>query len=200
MISRRSSSASGSRGAGRLLMWSAAAAVTCATVGLSGVVAASATTATAKAAPTGQVATGQMGGGGRSYTPYPRLDSTNVITAFGVGAAGITPTASETFTGSARRGHVWVHDGTNWVDLTTAFPAGYYYDISVAPAPSAAFAAVGGVLTGATTTGTPAGLLRVTVRRADGAILRTDCSVSSTTGASTLPLTRSDCSTNATQL
>lgn len=171
-------------------MWSAAAAVTCATVGLSGSIAASATTT--KPAHATQTVTSPAGEKDKRYIPYPRLDTTSIITGFTVGGAAITPTTSATFTGSARRGHVWVHDGTRWVDVTSRFPTGYYYDISLAPAPSTAFSAVGGVLTGATTTGIPAGIVRVTVREADGRILRSDCTVSTTTGV-VQPLAVANC-------
>ncbi|KAB8183803.1 hypothetical protein [Microbispora catharanthi] len=188
-----SSPASGSRGTGRLLMWSAAVAVTCATVGLSGSVAASATPA--KAAPATQAATSPQGGGEKDNKsiPYPRLDSANIVTAFTIGATSVTPTESRTFTGSARRGRVFVHDGTDWADLTSVFSPGYLYDVTLAPAPSTAFALTGGVLTRLGTSGIPVGLVRVTVRKADGSLFYSDCSVSNTSGASTLPLVASRC-------
>ncbi|WP_204286603.1 hypothetical protein [Microbispora amethystogenes] len=197
MISRRSSSASGSRGAGRLLTWSAAVAVTCATVGLSGSIAASATST--KTTPVTQEATSPQGGE-KSFIPLPRLDSANIITTFSVLPAvgtttSVTPLTSQTFTGSARRGHVFVNDGTAWADLTSVFSPGFLYDVTLSPAPSSALSGTGGVLTSLTTSGIPVGRLRVTVRKADGSIFASDCSVSTTSGASTLPLTAADCTT-----
>ncbi|OPG12037.1 hypothetical protein [Microbispora sp. GKU 823] len=173
-------------------MWSAAAAVTCAAVGLSGSIAANATTT--KAAPAAQAATNPVGDKNK-FIPYPRLDSANIVTAFTVAATGVTPTTSTTFTGSARRGRVFVNDGTGWADLTTVF-GGYLYDITLAPSPSTALSVVpgGGALTSLSSSGIPVGRVRVTVRRADGAILFSDCSVSTTSGTSALPLTSSRCS------
>ncbi|MEU6410740.1 hypothetical protein [Microbispora sp. NPDC046933] len=199
MITRRSGSASGSRGTGRLLMWSAAVAVTCATVGLSGSVAASATSA--KSAPAAHAATSPQGGGEKDKTPipYPRLDSTNIVTTFTVGGGGppgtsaVVPTSSTTFTGSARRGHVFVNDGTGWADLTSVFSPGYLYDVTLAPAPTNGISFTNNVLTRLDTSGIPVGLLRVTVRKADGSLFYSDCSVSTTSGASTLPLTAGHC-------
>ncbi|GIH60959.1 hypothetical protein Msi02_17760 [Microbispora siamensis] len=175
-------------------MWSAAAAVTCAAVGLSGSIAANATTT--KAAPAAQAATNPVGDKDKDkFIPYPRLDSANIVTAFTVAAAGVTPTASTTFTGSARRGRVFVNDGTGWADLTPVF-GGYLYDITLAASPSTALSVVpgGGALTSLTSSGIPVGRVRVTVRRADGAILFSDCNVSTTSGTSALPLTSSRCS------
>ncbi|MGI5160413.1 hypothetical protein [Microbispora sp. CA-102843] len=191
MVSHKSGSASGSRGAGRLLMWSAAAAVTCATVGLSGSIAANATPA--KTTPATQAATNPAGEKDKKPIPYPRLDSANVITTFTIGASSVAPTSSTTFTGSARRGRVFVQDGTDWADLTSVFSPGYLYDVTLAPSPNTAFSLTGGVLTRLGTSGIPVGLLRVTVRKADGSLYYSDCSVSNTSGASTLPLVASHC-------
>lgn len=178
MISRRSSSASGSRGAGRLLARAAAVAVTCASLALSGSMAAEAAAGTAKK-PRGGEPTNQQ-------VVLPRLDSTNIITGFTLtllGVLGVTvPTASTVFTGSARRGHVFVNDGTAWRDVTSVFPEGYYYDITLAPSPAEPINLVGGVLPTTITlpfTGISAGRVRVTVRRADGNIYFSDCTVSS---------------------
>ncbi len=163
-------------------MWSAAAAVTCATVGLSGAVAASA--APAKASPATQAVTSPAGDKDKDKEkiPYPRLDTTNIITSFTTtGATPTVPTNSRTYTGSARRGHVWINDTTGWRDITSVFPAGFYYDISLAAAPSTPRGAEAAPLVlGAT--GIPAGLLRVTVRRADGVIYRSDCTVTDVSG------------------
>ncbi len=180
-------------------MWSAAAAVTCATVGLSGAVAASATPA--KTAPVAHAATNPQGGGEKDKNPipYPRLDSANIVTAFTVGSSSVAPTSSTTFTGSARRGRVFVNDGTDWSDLTSVFAPGYLYDVTLAPSPSVGFSAPGGVLARLATSGIPVGLLRVTVRKADGSLYYSDCTVSTTSGTSTLPLTASRC-TAATRL
>ncbi len=167
-------------------MWSAAAAVTCATVGLSGAVAASA--APVKNTPATQAAN-PAGEKDKKVVVYPRLDSTNIVTDFtavpvaGTTPAFVLPTGSTTYTGSARRGHVWVHDTTGWRDITSQFPAGYYYDISLAAGPSTAFTGtLPTTIVSPSATGAPAGLLRVTVRRADGAVYRTDCTVSDVTG------------------
>ncbi len=181
-------------------MWSAAAVVTCATVGLSGSIAASATTT--KTAPATQPTTNPQGGEKKTI-PYPRLDSANVVTTFSVPAStgtAVTPLTSNTFTGSARRGRVFVNDGTGWADLSSVFSPGYLYDITLAPSPSTGFTPNGTTtLSNLAASGIPAGRLRVTVRKADGGIYYSDCSVASTSGASTLPLTAVDC-TKATRL
>ncbi|KAB8183805.1 hypothetical protein [Microbispora catharanthi] len=80
---------------------------------------------------------------------------------------------------------MFVNDGATWTDLSQVFGIGYFYDIALAPSPSTAVPAGA---TGITfpATGAPAGQVRVTVRRADGAILRTDCRVSSLSGAGTI--------------
>lgn len=174
-------------------------AVTCATVGLSGSIAASATST--KTTPVAHGATSPQGGE-KSFIPLPRLDSANIITTFNVlPAAGATtsvvPLTSQTFTGSARRGHVFVNDGTSWADLTSVFSPGFLYDVTLAPSPSTTLLGTGGVLSSLTASGTPVGRLRVTVRKADGSIFVSDCSVANTSGASTLPLTASDCTTPA---
>ncbi|GGO15235.1 hypothetical protein GCM10010116_30570 [Microbispora rosea subsp. aerata] len=146
----------------------------------------------------------------RQQTVLPRLDSTNVITGFtalavGTAAVGdLLPITSTTYTASARRGHVFVNDGIAWRDLTSVFPTGYYYDITVAPAPSAGIPAggIGAITLG--NTGTPAGQLRVTVRRADGAIFATTCNVSTIpagfpgTPATVIPLSATNCTQPAT--
>ncbi|MEU6410739.1 hypothetical protein [Microbispora sp. NPDC046933] len=162
-------------------------------MGLSGSVAASATSA--KSAPAAHAATSPQGGGEKDKTPipYPRLDSANVVTAFTIGGSSVAPTDSTTFTGSARRGRVFVNDGTGWADLTSVFSPGYLYDVTLAPAPSTKFALTNNVLTRLDTSGIPVGLLRVTVRKADGSLFYSDCRVSDTSGASTLPLTASRC-------
>ncbi|MEV4295492.1 hypothetical protein [Microbispora rosea] len=171
--------------------------MTCASVALSGAVAASA--ATTNTTPATQATAPQGGGETQKFIPFPRLDSTEIVTdfTFGTGDTTITPTASRTFTGSARRGHVFVHDGNSWTDLTPVFGnTGFYYDIALAPTTSSAVPAnaVGVSLPG---TGAPAGRVRVTVRRADGAILRSDCTVSSLSGGGTLgtflPLSTANC-------
>ncbi|TQS28760.1 hypothetical protein [Microbispora sp. KK1-11] len=181
-------------------MWSAAAVVTCATVGLAGSIAASATTT--KTAPATQPTTSPKSGE-KNPIPYPRLDSANIITRFAVPAftaTAVNPLTSSTFTGSARRGRVFVNDGTGWADLTSVFSPGYLYDITLAPSPSTGFTPNGTtVLSTLAASGIPAGRLRVTVRKADGGIYYSDCSVASTSGASTLPLTAADC-TRATRL
>ncbi|MEN3536204.1 hypothetical protein AAH991_13895 [Microbispora sp. ZYX-F-249] len=155
-------------------MWSAAAAVTCATVGLSGAVAASA--APAKNTPATQAATSPAGGG--RTVVYPRLDTANIVTNFAGGAAPVAVQQTDVLTGSARRGIPWVHSpvntaGTRWVNLSSVFP-GFVYDISLAPAPSSAATAANPL----TTIGVPGGLVRVTVRKADGRIFFADCRVS----------------------
>ncbi|MEV5740831.1 hypothetical protein AB0L30_12350 [Microbispora rosea] len=171
--------------------------MTCASVALSGAVAASA--ATTNTTPATQATAPQGGGETQKFIPFPRLDATHIVTdfTFTAGATTIAPTASRTFTGSARRGHVFVHDGNAWTDLTPVFGnTGYYYDIVLAPTTSTAVPAGA---TGVTlpATGAPAGRVRVTVRRADGAILRSDCTVSSLSGGGTLgaflPLTTANC-------
>lgn len=161
-------------------MWSAAAAVTCATVGLSGSIAANATTT--KTTPAAHAMTAPQGGG-ETRIPAPRLDSTNIVTDFGFadGATTVTPTATRTFTGSARRGHVFVNDGSAWTDVTSLFGSGFFYDITLAPSPSTAVTAATGATLALPATGAAAGRVRVTVRRADGAILRSDCTVSTIT-------------------
>ncbi|MEU6429110.1 hypothetical protein ABZ860_24705 [Microbispora sp. NPDC046973] len=175
-------------------------AVTCATVSLSGSFAASA--APAKTAPAAPSATNPQGGEKKTI-PYPRLDSANIITTFTVPATtgtAVTPLTSNTFTGSARRGRVFVNDGTGWADITSVFSPGYLYDITLAPSPSTGFTPNGTTaLSNLGASGIPAGRLRVTVRKADGGIYYSDCSVASTSGASTLPLTATDC-TRATRL
>ncbi|GIH33640.1 hypothetical protein Mam01_38040 [Microbispora amethystogenes] len=90
---------------------------------------------------------------------------------------------------------MFVNDGTAWADLTSVFSPGFLYDVTLSPAPSSALSGTGGVLTSLTTSGIPVGRLRVTVRKADGSIFASDCSVSTTSGASTLPLTAADCTT-----
>ncbi|MFG1824409.1 hypothetical protein ACGFIJ_18160 [Microbispora bryophytorum] len=180
-----------------MLMWSAAAAVTCAAVGLSGSIAANATTT--KIAPAAHAATTPQGGGEKQkFIPFPRLDATNIVTnfTFAAGATTIAPTATRTFTGSARRGNVFVNDGNSWVNVTPVFGTGYYYDIALAASPSTAVPA-GATGIAFPATGAGAGQVRVTVRRADGAILRSDCTVSSLSGAGTIgafqPLTTANC-------
>ncbi|MFI7626734.1 hypothetical protein [Microbispora rosea] len=172
--------------------------MTCASVALSGAVAASA--ATTNTTPATQATAPQGGGDAQKFIPFPRLAATNIVTnfTFAAGATTITPTATRAFTGSARRGHVFVNDGNAWTDLTPVFGnSGFYYDIALAPTTSTA---VPGGATGVTLpgTGAPAGQVRVTVRRADGAILRSDCTVSSLSGGGTLgtflPLTTANCS------
>ncbi|XVQ88023.1 hypothetical protein ACQP2K_11540 [Microbispora siamensis] len=163
-------------------------------MGLSGAVAANATPA--KTTPAAQAATNPQGGGEKDKKPipYPRLDSANVITRFTIGTSSVAPTNSTTFTGSARRGRVFVNDGTDWSDLTSVFSPGYLYDVTLAPAPSTSFSGTpGGGLTSLTTSGIPVGLLRVTVRKADGSLFYSDCRVSDTNGTSALPLVASHC-------
>ncbi|MEV4458060.1 hypothetical protein [Microbispora sp. NPDC049633] len=165
------------------------AAVTCATVGLSGAVAASA--APAKNTPATQAATNPAGDKGKDKKiPYPRLDATNILTGFtartivatgGPNVSALIPLSSTHYTGSARRGHVWVNDGTSWTDLTTRFGTGFFYDIALAPSPSTALPDPLPATLVLPATGAAAGRLRVTVRRADGAILFSDCTVSSIT-------------------
>ncbi|GAB3144711.1 hypothetical protein GCM10027161_35980 [Microbispora hainanensis] len=198
-------------------MWSAAAAVTCATLGLSGAVAANATTT--KTAPATQAAS-PTGEKPKANLPYPRLDATNVVTGFTGELAetrttgvidtpvpDLFPNRSNHYTGSARRGNAWVFDSNNnrWVNLTPVFGNAFLYDIALAPSPSRPL-----VLTSATAlapitlpnTGDPAGLLRVSVRRADGRILFTDCTVSVVNPAiaggrsfNEIPLSATNCST-----
>ncbi|XVQ88024.1 hypothetical protein ACQP2K_11545 [Microbispora siamensis] len=175
------------------MLRSAAVAVSCAAVALSGAVAANATPA--KTTPAAQAATNPQGGGEKDKKPipYPRLDSANVITRFTIDGS-VAPTNSTTFTGSARRGHVFVNDGIGWTDLTSVFSPGYLYDVTLAPAPSTFFSRIpGGGLTRLNTSGIPVGLLRVTVRKADGSLFYSDCSVSDTNGNPTLPLTANHC-------
>lgn len=171
-------------------------------MGLSGAVAASA--APTKTTPATQTATPQGGGEKQKFIPFPRLDATNIITdfTFAAGATTIAPTASRTFTGSARRGHVFVNDGNAWTDVTGVFGAtGFFYDIALAPSTSTPVpaGATGVTLPG---TGAPAGQVRVTVRRADGAILRSDCTVSTLSGGGTvgtfLPLSTANCTAATT--
>ncbi len=175
------------------MLRSAAVAVSCAAVALSGAVAASATPA--KTTPAAHAAGNPQGGGEKDKKPipYPRLDSANVVTAFAVGSSSVAPTSSTTFTGSARRGHVFVNDGIRWTDLTSVFAPGYLYDVTLAPSPSVGFSAPGGVLARLATSGIPVGLLRVTVRKADGSLFYSDCTVSTTSGTSALPLTANRC-------
>ncbi|MEU7692309.1 hypothetical protein OHB01_20120 [Microbispora hainanensis] len=176
--------------------------MTCASVGLSGAVAASA--ASTKTTPATQAATPQGGGEQQKFIPFPRLDATDIVTdfTFTAGATTITPTITRTFTGSARRGHVFVNDGNAWTDLTPVFGnTGFFYDIALAPSTTTAVpaGATGVTLPG---TGASAGRVRVTVRRADGAILRSDCTVSSLSGGGTLgtflPLSTANCTAPTT--
>ncbi|MGW5264310.1 hypothetical protein ACWEQG_25335 [Microbispora sp. NPDC004025] len=100
----------------------------------------------------------------------------------------LVPQASNHYTGSARRGVPWVFDANNnrWVNLSGVFGTGFFYDIALAPAPSRPLAQVPtnpNILQAISlpNTGDPAGLLRVSARRADGSIFRSDCRVSDPT-------------------
>ncbi|MBE3013370.1 hypothetical protein IL992_29940 [Microbispora sp. NEAU-D428] len=195
------------------MLRSAAVAVTCAAVALSGAVTASA--ASANSTPATQTATNPAGQKDKKI-PYPRLDAANIVTAFNsrteftapnfdTVVGELLPTRSNEYTGSARRGLPWVYDTNNnrWVNLSSVFGRGYVYDIALTAPPSAPLA-----LTGGNTlqpirlpnTGDPAGLLRVVVRKADGSIYRSDCTVSRATDATSLaygeiPLSTVNCTT-----
>ncbi|MGI5160412.1 hypothetical protein [Microbispora sp. CA-102843] len=173
-------------------------AVTCASVALSGAVAASA--ASAKSTPATQAATNPAGQKDQKI-PYPRLDATNIVTAFNsrteftapdfnTVVGELLPTRSNEYTGSARRGIPWVYDANNnrWVNLSSVFGKGFVYDIALTAPPSAPLALTGSSLQPILlpNTGDPAGLLRVIVRKADGSIHRSDCTVSRATDASSL--------------
>ncbi|MEV4323917.1 hypothetical protein AB0J37_16935 [Microbispora rosea] len=169
---------------------------------LSGAVAASASTT--NTTPATQATPPQGGGETKKFIPFPRLDATNIVTGFtartivatgGPNINALIPLSSTHYTGSARRGHVWVNDGATWTDLTSRFGSGFFYDIALAPSPSTALPT--GMLDTLVlpATGAPAGRLRVTVRRADGAILYSDCTVSSISGTTGTiqPLNSSSC-------
>ncbi|GII56356.1 hypothetical protein Pth03_47450 [Planotetraspora thailandica] len=164
-------------------MRAAAVAVTCAAVGLSGAIAANASNG-------GDQAQAKMTDA-RKPVVYPRLGTTNIVTSWGGARGGCmynpptcVPRRTDVLTGTARQGVPWVHSPTpvnggqsaGWVNLSAVFP-GFVYDISVAPAPS------GSPLAGPAHppiqgTGIPGGLVRVTVRKADGSIFYADCATS----------------------
>lgn len=132
----------------------------------------------------------------------PRLDTTNIITAFSVSNPdNLDPLASTTYTGSARSGVPFVNDpnrpaGTRWVNISSVFP-GFIYDISLAPAPSLPLNVTDLLPPSLATldqSGIPVGRLRVTVRKADGSVWFSTCSVSTTTG-SPVGLSTANCTT-----